>query len=491
MLLNVVVNGQSLTRALATVDAAVAGKNKSANKKKHGQKKSAQDSVYQGKGDNPSLDKAIDKKMSDQGSSTGLIKELSYGTLRWYFQLDAIVSSLLSKPLKKKDQDVRLLLLMGIYQLKFLSISDHAVLAETVEVAREIKKDWATGLVNAILRNFQRNRESIEAELEDNDVAIYSHPRWLIKQIKSCWSDSWAEILQQNNEHPPLCLRVNRLKQNRDDYLARLSELGIEATPVLHSDDGVLVHKPVPVDQLPGFSAGEVSVQDAAAQLAAGLLELAPEQKVLDACAAPGGKSCHIIETRPQIGELVALDVENARLVKLRENLTRLGFLKDGFLKEGYLKEGADKNGLPEKLKITVLQGDVSDPQRSWWDGEMFDRILLDAPCSATGVIRRHPDIKLLRLDKDIKQLVEMQQKMLEILWHTLKPGGILLYATCSVLAAENHLQVAEFLSQHPDAKEKLIEASWGRKCTVGRQILPGEVNMDGFYYACLVKLPE
>lgn len=418
-----------------------------------------------------SLTRALGEVSDSVGvAETALYKELAYGTLRWFHELNSIVSQLLDKPLKNKDQDIGLLLLMGIYQLKHLSVSEHAVLSETVEVAREIKKDWATGLVNAILRNYQRNRKKIETQLAGNEVAAYSHPRWLIKLIKSSWPDDWQAVLQANNQRPPMFIRVNSQKISRQGYLAELEKNNISAEIATHATFGLHVTQPVPVDRLPGFFQGHASVQDAAAQLAAELLQIENGQRVLDACAAPGGKTCHVLQLCPGLEKLVAVDVDEARLNQVRDNLARLGLdSTDGV--------------------VELVQADMSDTQAAGWQGEKFDRILLDAPCSATGVIRRHPDIKLLRKPGDISGLVELQSGVLQSAWRQLKPGGRLVYATCSILPQENTLQMEQFLAQHADAKEKIIDAAWGRPCRIGRQILPGEGNMDGFYYACIEKL--
>ncbi len=271
--------------------------------------------------------------------------------------------------------------------------------------------------------------------------------------------------MEANNQQPPMVLRVNQRRTGRDAWLQRARAEGLEADAVPFTDSGVVLRHPRDVSMLPGFTAGEVSVQDAAAQLAAGLLDLRPGQRVLDACAAPGGKTAHIAEWEPEFAELVAVDIEKERLQRVRENLYRLG------------------------LDACLVEGDASDPS-SWWDGRPFDRILLDAPCSATGVIRRHPDIKVLRRADDIPELVVKQQQLLESMWSLLNPGGILLYATCSILKRENVRQITDFIENHPDARELPVTGEWGRGMSVGRQILPDEHQMDGFYYARLRKAP-
>ncbi|HXH04500.1 MAG TPA: 16S rRNA (cytosine(967)-C(5))-methyltransferase RsmB [Candidatus Competibacteraceae bacterium] len=395
-----------------------------------------------------------------------LLAELCYGTLRWYPQLQALLGRLLERPLRCGEHAVEALLLLGLYQLLHLRIPDYAAVAESVATARRLGKPWAAGLVNGVLRAFLRRREALLAELGGDPQALHAHPRWLLARLQADWPEHWQDMVAAGNRHPPLTLRVNRRRSSRADYLAELTAAGIEAQAVAAAEDAVTLVVPCEVADLPGFAAGRVSVQDAAAQLAVGLLELAPGQRVLDACAAPGGKSCHILEREPGLAELVALDIDSTRLARVAENLARLG------------------------LSATLLAGDGLRPEQ-WWDGRPFDRILLDAPCSATGVIRRHPDIKLLRQEADIARLSATQRTLLERLWPLLRPGGVLLYATCSVLRQENEQVVADFLTAHPEAREQPIAATWGLPRPYGRQILSGMHGMDGFYYACLRKAGE
>lgn len=396
----------------------------------------------------------------------GLLQELCYGTLRWYSRLDAILVRLLKKPLKVKDMDIHALLLIGLYQMTYSRIPAHAAVAETVAGVQSLKKGWAKGLVNAILRAYQREAEVLQEQVDEEVAACFSHPQWLVTMIKQAWPDDWQNVLRANNQRPPMVLRVNARHTNRDDYLQRLSDKGMSAQPMNHLPHGILLDEAVPVQELPDFASGYVSVQDGAAQLAAYLMDLAAGHRVLDACAAPGGKSCHMLEIQAGLEQLVALDSDSERLMRVHENLQRLG------------------------LQASVVQGDGAVPEQ-WWDGKPFDRILLDAPCSATGVIRRHPDIKLLRRPEDIDVLLETQGAILESMWTLLKPGGVMVYATCSILPQENEAQIAAFLTQHGDARELTINADWGRACKAGRQILPGEAEMDGFYYACLQKVKD
>jgi len=391
-------------------------------------------------------------------------QELCYGTLRWQPRLAAVADSLLDRPLKDKDSDVYCLILLGLYQLIHTRIPDHAALAETVAAAHGLGKPWAKALVNAVLRRFQRERAAVLASVDGSEATACAHPDWLLRLLKAAWPEQWQAIVAANNARPPMTLRVNARRVSRAAYLEQLVEQGQQARAAPHTSHGLVLDVPLDVERLPGFAKGLASVQDAAAQLAAPLLDLAPGQRVLDACAAPGGKTGHILELQPALGELVALDADEQRLARVRENLVRLG------------------------LEAWLVRGDASAPAQ-WWDGAPFDRILLDAPCSATGVIRRHPDIKVLRHQQHITELAQSQRRMLGALWPLLRPGGMLLYATCSVLPQENEQLIGEFLGASRDARERPIEATWGHQVGVGRQILPGEDGMDGFYYACLHKL--
>ena len=394
----------------------------------------------------------------------GLAQDLAFGTARWQPRLALLADKLLQKPFKAADRDVEALLLVGLYQLLHTRIPAHAAIGETVACVDKLKKSSLKGLLNAVLRNAQRDHEALFAELERDPVLHTAHPRWLQKRLKADWPEHWQAICTANNEHPPLILRVNRRHGSRDDYLAELRGNGIEAEPCTFSRDGIRLLQPCDVKTLPGFAEGRVSVQDEAAQLAADLLDLAPGQRVLDACAAPGGKTCHLLEAQPQLSEVIALDLEPGRLARVQENLERL------------------------QLKATLIAADGRDVT-SWWDGKPFQRILLDAPCSATGVIRRHPDIKLTRQADDITALAQLQGELLDALWPTLEVGGVLLYATCSVLPQENSDNIAAFLQRTPGARELDIAGAFGLKQAHGRQLLPQADGHDGFYYAKLIKI--
>jgi 16S rRNA (cytosine967-C5)-methyltransferase len=392
-----------------------------------------------------------------------LAQTLCYGVLRWFPRLDYLVQQLLRKPLRPRDRDLYALLLLGLYQLTELRIPSYAVLSETVAAAEGLGKPWAKSLINGVLRAYLRNAATLQSQIEAHAVAHTAHPPWLLAAIRQYWPQHWAQIIAANNSHPPLGLRVNRLQCSQDNYAQQLKQQGITAYPIPHTECGIVLDQPCDITTLPGFGKGYFSVQDGAGQRVAPLLDLAPGQRVLDACAAPGGKTSHILELEPQLGTLIALDREATRLERLRDNLKRL------------------------QLQACVVQGDATQPS-TWWDGTLFDRILLDAPCSSSGVIRRHPDIKLLRREEDLPSLVALQQRLLRALWPLLAPGGLLLYCTCSILPLENEQQIIEFLAAHPQAREYPLKAPWGLPQKTGRQLLTGTEGLDGFYYACLQK---
>lgn len=388
----------------------------------------------------------------------GLLQELCHGVCRWYPHLQAGLDQLLVRPLEAHEHTVRALLLLGLYQLQYLRIPEHAAVAETVRAARKLRKPWAAGLVNAVLRSALRRQAELTETLKADPVAATAHPRWLLERLQHDWPDDWPAIIAANNARPPFTLRINphyRPSAGQPDHDRNGQRVAGVAT-------ALTLDAAVDPMSLPGFAEGWASVQDAAAQLAAPLLEVRSGMRVLDACAAPGGKTGHLLECAPNL-ELTALDQDAVRLERVQGNLARLG------------------------LQARLITGDAGQPA-DWWDGLLYDRILLDAPCSATGVIRRHPDIKLLRRDRDIAVLADVQHKLLTGLWPLLRVGGRLLYATCSVLREENERVIARFLTAQRDAREQAILAPWGRALSCGRQILPGEADMDGFYYAVLRK---
>ena len=393
-----------------------------------------------------------------------LVQELCYGTLRFRPRLEFWLSRLLQQPLKARDGDIHVLLLLGLYQLAEMRIPAHAAVQETAEACRHLRKEWAVKLVNAVLRRFQRERVRLQAELSGNEAALYAHPRWLLQRIRADWPRDWQAILHANNSRPPFSLRINRRVTTRADLLGEFTAAGMAAQPGGFSADAIVLAQPLHVEMLPGFAAGKFSVQDEAAQLAAELLDVEAGMRVLDACAAPGGKTCHLLECCPDTGEVLAIDSDAERAGKIHENLRRL------------------------KLLARVVVADATRPD-TWWDGRPFERILLDAPCSASGVIRRHPDIKSHRSPQQVAAAVTLQARLLAALWPLLARGGKLLYATCSVLSAENARQMEAFLTQHVEARPVEIHAAWGAGAGPGRQILTGQGGMDGFYYACMEKI--
>ena len=387
-----------------------------------------------------------------------LIRDLCYGSLRWHEPLSALLNELLTKQLKKKDKDIECLIRVGLYQIIYQKTPDHAAVGETVNALKGLKKPWAKKLVNAVLRNYLRGQEKLQRIINEQAPAKYAFPQWLIDEIKQAWPDNWQEILHESNQRAPMTLRVNLSIQSRDDYLKKLQAVNIEAKLLEGVETAISLEKPCNVYDLPGFKEGEVSVQDGAAQMAGALLDCKEGMVVLDACAAPGGKTGHILESAKNL-DVTAVDSSASRLERVTQNLERL------------------------KLKAKVVASDVLESDNYAKD-KLFDRILLDAPCSATGVIRRHPDIKVLRRKSDIKELKELQGKMLDTLWEKLKPEGVLVYATCSILPQENEWQIDAFLQRHNDA-EVLPKTSQRH----GQQIFPGENSLDGFYLAKFQKL--
>lgn len=374
--------------------------------------------------------------------------DLSYGVLRHLGLLDNVLGRLLARPLT--DPAIRYLLLVGLYELLEGRTPAHAAVNETVTAAPR----RASGLVNAVLRNFQRRREALLQAALDDPVARWNHPAWWIARLAQEYPDAWQDILEAANQHPPMTLRVNRRRLGVQDYHRRLSERGLSAKQT--GEYALTLDKPVPVSQLPGFAEGLVSVQDLGAQYAAPLLDCRDGMRVLDACAAPGGKTAHLLELHDV--ELVALDLDAVRLERVRENLTRLG------------------------LTAQLQAADAATPD-VWWDGRRYDRILLDAPCTASGVVRRHPDGRWLKRAADATLLAQRQGQLLEALWPLLRPGGKLLYATCSLFGTENREVVHDFLEHHPEAAEEPLGLAGGRH----GQLLP-DSHHDGFFYARLVK---
>lgn len=398
---------------------------------------------------------AAQKSLPDKDGA--LLQEICYGVLRTLPQLEWIIGQLMDRPMTGKQRSVHFLIMVGLYQLIFTRIPAHAALAETVEGAIALRRQQLKGLINGVLRQFQRRQDELTAAMSDGDRQ-YLHPKWLLERLKRAWPEQWQQIAEANNQRPPMWLRVNRQHHTRDEWLSLLQESGKNAEPHPVHTDALRLDAPCGVTQLPGFEQGWVTVQDASAQGCVALLEPQNGESILDLCAAPGGKTTHILEAAPR-ANVMAVDVDPQRLARVTENLQRLN------------------------MKAVVKVGDGRTPE-AWCGDTMFDRILLDAPCSATGVIRRHPDIKWLRRDRDIAELASLQLQILDAVWPRLKPGGTMLYATCSILPEENHLQVAAFLKRHDDAR--LVET--GDDAQPGLQVFPDPQGGDGFFYAKLIK---
>ncbi|MEW5838964.1 MAG: 16S rRNA (cytosine(967)-C(5))-methyltransferase RsmB [Pseudomonadota bacterium] len=396
----------------------------------------------------------------------GLAQELAYGTLREFEPLAFLADGLLKA--RPKPHEVFALILVGLYQLLHTRVPEHAAVHSTVEACALLRAQRLGGLVNGVLRSFMREKDMRLNLLQQAEPAVQQAlPRWLYTRLERDWpGENLALALRQ---HAPMSLRVNAAHGSREDYLMRLQQAEIDAEATRHADCGLRLAQAVAVERLPGFADGDVSVQDEAAQLCAQLCaqggDLLPGIRVLDACAAPGGKTLALLERQPAL-DMLALDSDAERLGRVHENLSRA------------------------RLTARVQAGDAAAPQ-DWWDGQPFDLILLDAPCSATGVIRRHPDIKRLRRAEDIAQLAAQQERLLAALWPLLAAGGRLLYMTCSMLREENEARISAHLARLAPgaAREIPLQAVWGRACAHGRQILAGEDGMDGFYYALLEKI--
>jgi len=392
-----------------------------------------------------------------------LAQELAYGVLREFEPLAFLADGLLKA--RPKPNEVFALVLVGLYQLLHTRVPEHAAVHATVEAAAVLKAQRMGGLINAVLRVFMREKEARLALLEQAEPAVqHALPRWLWTRIQQDWPDDAQNVAEALRQHAPMSLRVNAAHGSRETYLARLQQAELTAEATRHARYGIRLQQAVAVERLPGFADGDVSVQDEAAQLCAQVLDLQAGMRVLDACAAPGGKTLALLEQQPGLA-MLALDDDAERLQRVDENLARAG--------------------LAAKTQV----GDAARPE-TWWDGQPFELILLDAPCSATGVIRRHPDIKRLRRAEDIAQLATQQDRLLKALWPLLAPGGRLLYMTCSLLREENEARIAAFLATMPQAQVKVVTLTgdWGRTLAHGRQILAGDDGMDGFYYALLEK---
>ena len=386
-----------------------------------------------------------------------VVQDLSYGTLRFYGELQAVLALLLQKPLQ--SEKLHHLLLVALYQLRHGKTSAHTVVNQAVQAADFIKKPWARGLVNAVLRNFLRQQDALLQQVSSSETALYSYPQWWIDKLKSQYPLQWQFMLQAGNAHPPMTLRINRRKTNVDAYLARLAEAGLDASSLGH--EAIILKQPLPVDRIPGFHDGQVSVQDYGAQLAAHLLQPEDDMKVLDACCAPGGKTGHILETADV--QMTGVDSDTQRLQRVESNLQRLD------------------------LRANLMVGDAAEPG-TWWNGQPFDRILADVPCSASGIVRRHVDIKWLRRESDVEAFASQQAAILDALWRLLAKDGKLLYATCSVLHEENQQQIDRFLKTHADARQTALPELLNNYQQQNGQLRPCAEH-DGFFYAILQKV--
>ncbi|WP_041070037.1 16S rRNA (cytosine(967)-C(5))-methyltransferase RsmB [Thiolapillus brandeum] len=417
--------------------------------------------VLEGRSLNDALRRGQEKVPS---RDRALLAELAYGVCRHYFSLEALAGMLLRQPLKDKDLDVQALLLGGLYQLLHTRIPAHAAIGETAGAARVLRKKWAVGLVNGVLRHFQREQEALLSRLEqmNSRQVRYQLPDWLIGELKKAWPEQAEAVIAGLSLRPPFTIRVNLQRNSLSEYASLLKEAGMTARPLKGIPSALMLDEAVSVEELPGFFQGAVSVQDGGAQLAAFLLDAQPGMTVLDACAAPGGKTGHILEHTRDL-QLTAVDFDPGRLERVAQNMARLGF------------------------RANLARGDASHPRGAWAE-QAYDRILADVPCTATGVIRRHPDIRLLRRPADVQNLQLRQQQILDALWSLLQPGGKMLYATCSLLPQENDEQVERFLLKQPDASAVMLPPGRGMMTTHGLQLLPDTLETDGFYYALLEK---
>ncbi|OOG62947.1 16S rRNA (cytosine(967)-C(5))-methyltransferase [Rhodanobacter sp. B04] len=399
-------------------------------------------------------------KLGDPRDRALLMALLSEGA-RWWLRFDAAIDGLLEKSLRHKDPAIHALLVLGLVQLEILELRDYAAVAATVEAVRSLQRPQLAGLVNAVLRRWQRERETLIARLDARPQTRHAHPAWLAAALQRDWPAQADAVMTADNGEPPLMLRVNRQRSERQALIERLQAAGQMATPHPWLSDAVILPHSTDVTRLPGFEDGLFAVQDGSAQVAADLADLRDGLRVLDACAAPGGKACHLLE-RADI-DLTALEFDAKRAERIRQNLMRL------------------------RLNAKLVIGDAGAPA-GWWKRQPFDRILIDAPCSATGVLRRRPDVRLHRRESDIAAMHAQQRRILSALWPLLAPGGRLVYITCSVLRAENEAIVGELLAAQPDAQAMAFTLPAGEAAAVGWQILPGDGDLDGMYYAVLQK---
>jgi 16S rRNA (cytosine967-C5)-methyltransferase len=394
-------------------------------------------------------------------SAQGEAREISWGAVRWYYYYQPVLAKLFHRPLSQTNKILETLLLCGLYQLDHLNAPDYAITSSTVETCRLLRRDRARGLVNAVMRKYVKQKNENATHCSS---AWHSMPQWLVQSLKSTWPAEWHTIVNACNEKPPLTLRINSQRCQPNSYLRRLKNLGLAGFESPLCPSAINLAQPLPAHQIPGFSTGDVSIQDAAAQLLPLFTGNLQGRTVLDACAAPGGKTCHLLEVATFQLSVTSLDFPE-RIQKIKENLTRLG------------------------LKAKVISGDATCPDQ-WWDKNPFDCIIVDAPCSATGVIRRHPDIRIHRRATDIVKFSRRQFDLLQALWPLLNPGGRLIYITCSILPAENDDIIAKFVETTLDAQVKTVPLNIGITTAYGRQLLPQPGGSDGFFYAVLDRVP-
>ncbi len=415
------------------------------------------------------LEAALQEASQDSAAAFGsAVRSLSYGAVRGFFRHDAILARLLAQPVRKLDAPIRALLSVALFELEDARTPPYAVVDASVSTVKQSAHARAGGLVNAVLRRYLRERAATDAAIARDPAARHATPAWLAERLRADWPEHWTQIIVATDAQAPMWLRIDGRRTTAQAYAERLRAAGIGARAAQEVPFAVVLDTPCDVGALPGFAQGLVSVQDIGAQCVYFPLALAANQRVLDACAAPGGKTALIAERQADIAHLVAVDIDRARLERVDENLRRGG------------------------LHAQLVVGDAGAPE-GWWDGRPFDRILLDAPCSALGVIRRHPDIRLRRCAADLPKNPGRQARLLAAAWSMLAPGGRLVYSTCTVTRAENHDLVAAFLEGTPDARV-VPPAAWhgwpgfGQFDGLGMQILPGEAGADGFYYAALGK---
>jgi 16S rRNA (cytosine967-C5)-methyltransferase len=419
--------------------------------------------------DGVTLDSALAKALV--GTNPKLkptVHSLGYGAVRGYFRYHAMLSRLSSKPLKSLDPWVRCILSVAFFELEDARTPQYAVVDAAVETAKSGEAARAAGLINAVLRRYLRERVAIDADIARKPASCHASPAWLADRLRADWPGRWTQLLAAGDTQAPMWLRVNARVTSAEEYRERLAQAGMSARVEERVPHSLVLQQACDVHELPGFAEGVVSVQDVGAQCVMFPLDLGAGQRVLDACAAPGGKTALMAEREPKLAELIALDVDEKRLQRVRENLDR-----------GH-------------LMAQLIVGDAAAPE-SWWDGRPFDRILLDAPCSALGVIRRHPDIRVRKSPADIDKLPALQAGLLKSAWSMLAAGGRLVYATCTITRSENRDVLAQFLDSAHDARIVPSDAwpgwpNWGESDGFGRQILPGEAGADGFYYAALTK---